>query len=148
MNKTRSLLFASSTVVLLGISGCEVFDFLSNDDLIGPVWQLEAVETVDGTTPRFVPDEDERYSIRLQDNGSLSGRNDCNKCQGSYELSDGGIRLGMGCTEAGCGTPTSSFGRYPGAINSVTTSDIEHGWLRLHFVDRDSVRRVLVHRAD
>lgn len=69
----------------------------------GITWRLESMEIGGSTTA--VPDPD-RYTIRLEADGRLGVRADCNTCAASYVLSGRSLSIpaAMACTRAFCGT--------------------------------------------
>lgn len=113
MQHTRFLVF-----VLLAIGlGCD-------DNPVGPTpirdvtWKLESIERP-GSPSVAVPNP-EQYTLRLESDGRLNIRADCNTCNGRYSLNGTSISIvsPMACTRAFCSL-SSLDGSYVAALESA-----------------------------
>jgi len=97
-----------------------------DEGLLGPTevrdvtWKLESIERA-GAPTILVPNP-ERYTLRLEADGRLSVRADCNSCVGTYALSGTSLSIGLlACTRAFCGD-SSLDTAYTGALGNAQTA--------------------------
>ena len=86
-------------------------------------WKLESIERT-GTATITVPNP-EQYTIRLEDDGRVLVRADCNSCSGRYALNGSSLSVGdMACTLVACAVPglDTTFTSALGNIRSATVS--------------------------
>ena len=146
--KTLTFYWANLLWVVLGIScqplidsGRDVLDNGQGDELTGVIWKLELIESEDGSV--FVPNPQETYILQFRTDGTVSGKDDCNDCEGQYKAStDGSISISVSCTEIACGIG------YGEMLNQAKTYRIEKERLLIDFIDRNGQRRVLNHHAE
>jgi len=72
-------------------------------DVISRTWQLVSLQQ-DGSDPVVVPDPSS-YTLRLEDDGRINVKSDCNSCGGTYTLnaSSSSIQIGrLACTLVAC----------------------------------------------
>ena len=80
-------------------------------------WKLESIERV-GSPTITIPNP-EQYTIRLEDDGRVQVRADCNSCTGRYSLSGSSLSIStVACTTAFC-TLASFDGNYSAALENV-----------------------------
>jgi heat shock protein HslJ len=71
-------------------------------DVVGQNWRLISIQQ--GTSPPITVDTSSRYTLRLEDNGRVAVRSDCNSCGGTYTLNGSSLELsGLACTKVACG---------------------------------------------
>jgi heat shock protein HslJ len=97
-------------------------------DVLGKTWEwietITPVEKITVTNP-------ERYTIRLEENGKLQARFDCNRGGGDYKISEGKLSFGpMMSTRAAC-PPDSLDGPYMRDLQRVVSFFIQDGNLYL-----------------
>ncbi|MEX0720478.1 MAG: META domain-containing protein [Balneolaceae bacterium] len=91
--------------------GCDVEDANLDDkvpveeikaNLTASKWELRSVE--EEGYGIFAPENDTMYTINFFDDGSLEGKDACNRCEGNYEIDSSGklIINEMACTEMAC----------------------------------------------
>lgn len=88
---------------------------------------------VSKTTPREMLEvaQPERYTLALLPDGSVQAQFDCNRGQGSYEISDGGLRFGPIATTMMACVPGSLDSVYGQALEKVESFSVENGELLL-----------------
>ena len=87
-------------LVAVGLAGCRDADF-DPAHVTEVEWRLESLQRPDGSILQPGP---RRYTLRLEADGSVRVRSDCNSCFGGYSLSDVNLTVGaLGCTRAYCG---------------------------------------------
>jgi len=102
------------------------------------VWHWETTVT---PVERIGTANPERYTLELQPGGVALVRADCNRGRGSYEISEGRIKLGpIATTRMAC--PTGSLdSRYLKDLQRATTFFVEDGRLFLELpVDSGTMR--------
>jgi heat shock protein HslJ len=99
-----------------------------DDNPVGPTpirdvtWKLETIERA-GSPTVTVPDP-EQYTLRLEADGRLSARADCNTCNGRYVLTGASLSISpMACTRAFCGL-SSLDGSYVAALESARVASV------------------------
>jgi heat shock protein HslJ len=94
---------------------------------IGVEWRLEAITAA---SPRLtVPAADARYTLRLDADGRIAVRSDCNSCGGGYTLAPGTLEVTpLACTRAYCGD-TSLDPRYPQYLSGARSWETIDGRL-------------------
>jgi heat shock protein HslJ len=81
-------------------------------------WKLETIER-SGSPAVQVPNP-EQYTLRLEGDGRLNARADCNTCNGRYSLNGTSLSIvsPLACTRAFCGS-TSLDSSYVAALESA-----------------------------
>ncbi len=98
--------------------GCDD-NVVGPSDVVAHVWQLVALEQ-EGSSPVVVPDPS-RYTLRLEQDGRVAVRSDCNSCGGSYAIAGTSLTIApLACTRVFCGEASldSAFTR---ALEGTTT---------------------------
>jgi heat shock protein HslJ len=111
--------FASGlAIAVFFLTACDQAELpTSSSDNVGR-WELQAFEMGANTTP--IPNP-ENYTLEFTDDGRVSIRADCNRCNGSYEARGNQLTIGpLGCTRAFCG-PDSFFDEYVAALQSASS---------------------------
>ena len=100
MKKTLVLVGLSFVIVLAACSSAE--EPTSSNTITGIVWQWESVTEKPTSTTTTVPDP-QNYTIIFNEDGTFSGKADCNSISGTYSQENGFmITLGPS-TMAFCG---------------------------------------------
>lgn len=100
MNKILLLFSLSFVIVLAACSSAE--EPTSSNTITGIVWQWESVTEKPTSTTTTVPDP-QNYTIIFNEDGTFTGKADCNSIGGSYSQENGfTIKLGPS-TMAFCG---------------------------------------------
>ena len=111
----------------------------------GVTWKLECIGSPSGDTC-YDPDGNEPYTIRFEENGTVSGTNACNTCTGTYShVSTTQLQVHWSCTESTCGQPPPWLG-YGDAVASTMSFAVTSGRMVLTCVSRGGERLQLVHR--
>jgi heat shock protein HslJ len=95
-------------------------------DTIGVQWRLMSLQE-EGADPIVVEDPS-RYTLRLEDNGQVAVKSDCNSCGGTYTLDGSSLELSpMTCTLIACptGSLDPAFSRALEGTKTVTVDDDE-----------------------
>ena len=93
---------------------------------IGVEWRLESI-AASGT--RLDVPADARYTLKLDLDGRISVRSDCNSCGGGYTLAPGTLAVTpLACTRAYCGD-TSLDPRYPQFLSGARSWETVDGRL-------------------
>jgi heat shock protein HslJ len=103
----------------LSLPACDDDDF--DPALVtGVDWTLDSLQRPDFAVLRVAPG---LYTLRLEPDGRLSARSDCNRCAGRYTLSGSSFTVGaLACTRAFCGD-ASLDQPYAAALQSAQTID-------------------------
>ena len=111
-----------------------------DDNPLGPsgiketTWKLESVERAGSPT---IQAPNDRYTLRLNNNGTLSVRADCNQCTATYTLNGSALTIGpLQCTSISCGVG-SIDGTYATLLTGA--SQVEMTESHLVLVIRNSV---------
>jgi heat shock protein HslJ len=92
----------ASAIAALVIAGCDE-PATAPSDVVSRTWQLVSLQE-GGSDPLVVPDPS-AYTFRLDDNGRVSVKSDCNSCGTSYSLSESSSTIQIGrlaCTLVAC----------------------------------------------
>lgn len=110
-------------VLLVGAVACDDKNPVSPTDITNITWKLESIERT-GMPTVAIPNP-EQYTLRLEDNGRLNVRADCNSCNGRYSLDGSSLSVnGVACTRAFCGL--GSFDEnYAVALENVRSLSID-----------------------
>ena len=140
-------LYTASMLVWLLLCGCGVTNAGNEVELEGTAWHLETVESVEGEII-FTPPSPEFYWIEFSAVDSVKGQDECNSCEGTYELGSGrSISFRFFCTEMGCGIRYQGGIGYGDRLRSATAYELKDGRLRISYSMRGN-EGVLVHRAE
>ncbi len=102
-------------------------------ELLGRIWQLQSLETIDGD--KIDVPEDQFYTLQIHEDGSFGGTSDCNAYGGKVNVDDGLFRVTeLVHTEAYCGDE-SLDGTYMNALQSALAFEVRSGRLRIFYVD-------------
>jgi heat shock protein HslJ len=117
--KPRDAVLVMLCALVVGLPGCDDDDF--DPALVtGVDWPLDSLQRPDFAVLRVEPG---LYTLRLESDGALRARSDCNRCAGRYTLSGSSITVGpLACTRAFCGD-TSLDQPYTAALQSARTVD-------------------------
>ena len=127
-------MFKTSVIILaaLGAVACDR-NPAADETPIGVEWRLESI-TASGT--RVDVPADARYTLKLDLDGRVSVRSDCNSCGGGYTLAPGTLAVTpLACTRAYCGD-TSLDPRYPQYLSGAQSWEAGDG--RLVIVTADA----------
>jgi heat shock protein HslJ len=106
-------------------------------DLGDGVWKLASMEPAGASA--FVPDDPQRFTVEFQADGRIGVTADCNRCGGSYSLSDGTLTVpALACTRVACPTPHGD--RFAGMIDG--SSSIERDGDSLEIQSADGILRL------
>jgi heat shock protein HslJ len=83
----------------------------------------------------------ERYTLALQPDGSVQAQFDCNRGHGSYEISDGRLKIGPVATTMMACLPGSLDADYGQALLKVESFSVENGELLLGLEDEGGTLR-------
>jgi heat shock protein HslJ len=116
-------------LVAAGAVGCD-------ENPVGPTplrdvtWKLEAIERAG--SPTVVVPNPEQYTLRLEVDGRLNVRADCNTCNARYALSGTSLSIitPLACTRAFCSL-ASLDGPYVAALDGAQSVFISNGRLIL-----------------
>ena len=114
---------ATAAALLLAIvavlPGCDD-DELDPSMITGVDWTLQSLQRTDFAVLTVEPG---RYTLRLEPDGALRARSDCNICVGRYSLAGSSITVSsMACTRAFCGEESLDR-EYQRALLSARTLD-------------------------
>ena len=110
-----ALLFAIVAV----LPGCDD-DELDPSMITGVEWTLQSLQRTDFAVLTVEPG---RYTLRLEPDGALRARSDCNICVGRYSLTGSSITVSaLACTRAFCGQESLDR-EYQRALESARTLD-------------------------
>jgi heat shock protein HslJ len=85
-------------------------------------WKLESIERA-GSAVITIPNP-EQYTLRLEDNGQVHVRADCNTCNGRYSLDGSTLSISaVACTRAFC-TLASFDGNYTAALENIRSATV------------------------
>jgi heat shock protein HslJ len=85
-------------------SGCDDGNPVAPSDVVAQTWELVSLQR-DGSDV-VVPDP-AKYTLRLEEDGRVGVKSDCNSCGGSYSLSGSDLEFSaIACTKVACQTPT------------------------------------------
>jgi heat shock protein HslJ len=123
----RASLFAASLLALLSLAACD--DGVSGpSNIAGQQWRLQSL-----TRPDFsvvTVEEPSRFTLELVDDGRLSVRADCNRCNGGYALEGGSFRVSvLACTRAFCASAPFDT-EYVGALQDARSFEVNDGVLK------------------
>lgn len=115
-------------LLALGLVGCDE-NPVSPTPIQNVTWKLEAIERA-GSPAVTIPNP-EQYTLRLEDNGQMSIRADCNTCNGRYSLDGRNLSMSaIACTRAFCGL--GSFDdNYASALENVRSVTISGNQLTI-----------------
>jgi heat shock protein HslJ len=109
-------------ILAAGAAGCDDDSPLSPTTVTNVTWKLETIERV-GSPTISVPNP-EQYTLRMEDDGRVLVRADCNTCSGRYTLSGSSLSLNsVACTKAFC-TLASLDGNYAAALERIQSVTI------------------------
>ncbi len=122
--------------------GCSLVDRGESTRLIGDDWFLLSESRPDGSEPMTPPNE-QVYSLRFANDGSVHGSADCNTCNGTYTTHQTGeLTIGLGCTEIACGQ-TSWSDRFSDLVARADSFEITAAQLFLFTQNRAEEERLL-----
>ncbi len=111
----------------------------------GVTWKLKCIGSP-STDTCYDPDRGQLYSIRFENDGTVSGTNACNACSGTFSyVSATQVAIVWSCTEAGCGTPSPWLG-YGDSVAQTTSFAVVDGELVLTYLDRSGESIELIHQ--
>ena len=120
-------MFKTSVIILSALTAVACDQSPAAEETpIGVEWRLEAI-TSSGT--RLVVPTAPDYTLRLDADGHISVRSDCNSCGGGYTLAPGSLAVTpLACTRAYCGD-TSLDPRYPQYLSGARSWETVDGRL-------------------
>lgn len=142
MPKFASLVrFSPFLLIIALIAGCGTSnstDDPSLEDLVGVTWELRYIsENGFGVE---APPVDTMFSITFNEDGSFSARDNCNLCNGSYELNGEKIQFSeIGCSLASCVTTRSNIQLAP-ELQKVSMIQIDNEKLFLGYQESGTTR--------
>ena len=85
-------------------SACEDSNPVAPSDVVAQNWGLVSLQR-DGSG--VVVADPAKYTLRLEEDGRVGVKSDCNSCGGSYSLSGSDLEFSaIACTKVACQTPT------------------------------------------
>lgn len=143
-------------IALLFLAGCSMLPDPGGgtsplEDLTGITWKLDVISDADGDTVFVSAGQtdgfDEVYTIYFKEDGSFTGQNSCNDCEGEYETGpDSSISISMGCEETACGG--NVYLAYNDLMVRATSYTMAKDELRIYATNRDGKERILHHHAE
>jgi heat shock protein HslJ len=92
-------------------------------------WKLRNLQRRDGSVVEVTSFE--RYTLRFENDGRLSVRADCNRCNGAYSLEGGELALGpLACTRVAC-PPDSIDGDFLAVLAGSRSYGVRDGVLTI-----------------
>jgi heat shock protein HslJ len=123
-----------AALVALGLAGCGSSRTpveVASAQLVGVTWELVAIEY--DSAPTLTVDDPSRYTVRIEADGRITIRTDCNVCTGTCRVDKNTIALGtLACTRAAC-PPGSLDAAYGAALATVSGFSVSDGMLVLSF---------------
>ena len=123
MNKEKRLAAVALWGLTMALAGCgDDDDDVDPSAVTGVDWRLESLQRPDFAVLQVDPG---LYSLRLDANGSLRARSDCNACVGSYTLTGSSFTVAaLPCTRVFCGE-ASLDSEYVRALQAAQSLDVD-----------------------
>ena len=113
---------AVGVLAALACAACDD-DSTQTADALGVEWRLESLRRADAST--VTPDPARRHTLRLEPDGRIAVRSDCNSCGGAYAVAGETVTVGpLACTRAFCGD-TSLDPEYPALLEGLLRLDVD-----------------------
>ena len=139
----RILRTAAATLALIVIVGSVAACSASAEKLAGPTWQLTSVTEKVPAFQGVVPPEDQsRYTITFNEDGTAAIKADCNNVVATYTTEETSISIVPGpSTLVAC--PDDSLGdKFVAGLSSATTYNIRPGGLTLYILNEGQLEFV------
>jgi heat shock protein HslJ len=122
---------ATVALALAALTGCgDDDDIVNPSDVTSVEWRLESFQRADFSVVR--PDPAGRYTLRLEPDGALAARSDCNVCGSRYTLSGEAFTVSpLTCTRVFCGE-ASLDPEYVAALEAAQSLDEDDDRLTVH----------------
>lgn len=123
----KSVLLLGSVVFLAGCCACRSFQTKTRRPLVGTEWQLIQLGG------RNVRVEAEKFVVRFADDGTVSGKGECNTLSGRYETGkDNGLKIGpLASTLRACPDGKETEAAFAKALESTDRYDMDGPMLLL-----------------
>ncbi len=133
------LVLVAALVIIASVAACSA----SAEKLTGPTWQLTSVTEKVPAFQGVVPPEDQsRYTITFNEDGTAAIKADCNNVVATYTTEETNISIVPGpSTLVAC--PDDSLGdKFVAGLSSATTYNIRPGGLTLYILNEGQLEFV------
>ena len=120
----KSIHYIVFTLTFLFIFGCGSDQGSVEPTLTGGTWKLNMIET--GRYSQKIISKPKSYTIKLNDNGDVKIKSDCNKCEGKYNVAGKFIKISdLDCSKKFCGKGSFDYlyKKYLTESSSFTVDD-------------------------
>ncbi len=139
----RILRTAAATLALVVILGTVAACSASAEKLTGPTWQLTSVTEKVPAFQGVVPPEDQsRYTITFNEDGTAAIKADCNNVAATYTTEETNISIVPGPSTLAACPDDSLSDKFVAGLSSATTYNIRPSGLTLYILNEGQLEFV------